>query len=807
MNRHDICHDLNIMLMHYLKISLRNLWKYKAQNLIGILGVSVGLVCFVYCLYIPRYALNIDTSYPGADRIYHLEAAYKLTIDNNEYNAVINQFTGTEKIAKERFPNDVEDVTSFYRSEGTKTVIIIDDDQKEMASELKLAETDTSFIRFFSLSLKEGSFDVTQQTPNSIVLFEEAAQKIGNPRYLIGKKMLCDNRYYQITGILKNAPITARLLRSQEGFIFNDPEGQLEKSKTEASSAELFIRLKKGVDQKVFSEKLSTLNYLLQNVRNESYFLITPLVKEVSKSELTTFSIMGLIGLLILLVSLFNYLSFFITRSYDRLGEVAIRKVNGSGKFQLFCLIFSEFLIAWLIIGLLCFFILDLFKMLKETISMIDPVDISVARIQLLEYLAEGIPLIALLCFFPVKTVNRMSIKMSLLGISEKGKKGIVRNAFLLIQMSVFLLFMSFSILIFQQQQKMYSNMLHTLSEEEKENIIGTTCYYPELSDKRDILLQRLKSSPAVQSVIYSYTPVVGHQPGIMNLGRTGFESTEGSIKAVPPSYLDFFKLQLISGEFYNEDSEPRIAVIDETFASLYKNENPIGKTFSSQWGVFKIVGIIEKTLSDVERKKNHPNGVPLFYTPFNYLKEVYNSESYCLYVKPYPGKQKEARQFLDQCIREFLPEATKFEICSLKESIRSSAFYLENQFQKVSVLISLISMAVCLLGLYSSIRMNVARRRKEMAIRKINGAGIWNIMLLFNQGYIFLLIGVSVIAFPFIYYWGNQWLDDFNQRIALNWVFFLTLFLLALILILLTIISSIWKAARENPAEVIKKE
>jgi ABC-type antimicrobial peptide transport system permease subunit len=104
-------------------------------------------------------------------------------------------------------------------------------------------------------------------------------------------------------------------------------------------------------------------------------------------------------------------------------------------------------------------------------------------------------------------------------------------------------------------------------------------------------------------------------------------------------------------------------------------------------------------------------------------------------------------------------------------------------------------------------VAMSAEKRRKEMAIRKINGATVWNIILLFSRSYIFLWTAACVVLFPAVYFVGNLWIQDFNQQFSLGVLFFLTIYLSILALILLTIVLRVLKVARENPAEVVKKE
>jgi len=133
--------------------------------------------------------------------------------------------------------------------------------------------------------------------------------------------------------------------------------------------------------------------------------------------------------------------------------------------------------------------------------------------------------------------------------------------------------------------------------------------------------------------------------------------------------------------------------------------------------------------------------------------------------------------------------------------------FYTENIISSLSVVFFIVSLFMGLISIYSAVTMNTEKRRREVAIRKVNGATIKNILILFFKIYVWLWTGVCVVMFPLIYIFGKQWIDNFNQRISLDIGFFLSIYITILALILLTVIFRILNIARKNPIESIRKE
>jgi ABC-type antimicrobial peptide transport system permease subunit len=265
----------------------------------------------------------------------------------------------------------------------------------------------------------------------------------------------------------------------------------------------------------------------------------------------------------------------------------------------------------------------------------------------------------------------------------------------------------------------------------------------------------------------------------------------------VDDNFVDFFKLKIRTGRFIDENSAPEAVVVDETFAAYFPNQNPIGMTFENH----TIIGVVENIQVVKENKEHTQAKRPVFYSRAD--KKQWGD----IYIKALPGKEKEARQHLIQTVREFLPETIDLHISDLHKELNNNLFDMENTLSLFSTLFFVISLILSLLSIYSAIAMNTEKRRKEVAIRKINGAEIKDIILLFSKTYLWLWSAACILLFPVVYYFGNVWISGFSQRMSLNVFFFLSIYLSVLALIFLTLLFHIMRVARCNPAEVIKKE
>ena len=119
----------------------------------------------------------------------------------------------------------------------------------------------------------------------------------------------------------------------------------------------------------------------------------------------------------------------------------------------------------------------------------------------------------------------------------------------------------------------------------------------------------------------------------------------------------------------------------------------------------------------------------------------------------------------------------------------------------------SLICVLTALFGIYSLVTLTCEQRRKEIAIRKVNGATVWNILLLFFREYLGMLCMAALFAFPITYAIIKHWIVNYVRQVSISPLPFLLIFVGLALTVIAGISWRVWKAANENPAEVIKNE
>ena len=214
----------------------------------------------------------------------------------------------------------------------------------------------------------------------------------------------------------------------------------------------------------------------------------------------------------------------------------------------------------------------------------------------------------------------------------------------------------------------------------------------------------------------------------------------------------------------------------------------------------YQIVGVIPDIINN-QFKLNSEPVIPCIYMPF-----PENSVNFSCIVKIKPEYRKEFPDMIKTELLKHVNPATPIYINSMKEHSASYLDYEQNLF-RITSLFSIICVLISLLGIYASVTLSTERRKKEVAIRKINGATPTVILFIFAKSNLVQLVVSAVIAFPVLTLLLNKWLQNYSTHITISILPFIILFFLMAVIVAITIIWQLWRIARINPAEVIKSE
>ena len=792
------------MITHYLKVAFRNLLKYKTQNLISIVGLAVGLFCFCICFYISRFVGSVDKCFENYERI----ADIYVTDEKGEiWSGVSGKMLPH---LQQRTWNGVEGFTLLSFVEKGEYNLIGKNDEL-LPYELTAMETDSFYNKVFTPTLICGNWEEVANNRNSMVLTRHAAKRMfGNESHAIGKQFTSHNRYirgtttYTVRAVIEDLPenTSMNFMSTVDLLKVNDDGGYEALPTPDFTGYYIYALLNENYSAQQLNEAFNQAKYTFRMFGGDNTICSRPLGKDFNNSQIANMMalITAIVGLLILLAASLNFFHFQTGSFLNRGREFSIRKILGNNTSGLFWMQFIQITIvilaATLISGCLIelaspFLSISLFRfsvqMTKEELLP-----------HLMQYMGGLLGLCALVAFGIALYIRRATMRISLHGLGNTNGKKRLRNTLLGVQFFICWLFVAMATALYLQSEKTSSALFDTLTRQEKENIISVPFEYSFLKpEDRQVIINNIRQHAGIKDILITDEQMVSSSMTSMSDSLNAEKDRPVRIMGVTTNFAKFLNVGL-EGQDLRHNKE---IWIDRKLANQMGG-NAIGKSlYDYRKNAFTITGIIDNVSNYV-----YADGYgEADYGQVYFLIDEAESGQYA-FVKCYPNKTEEVRAWIEQKLREALPSSVEPKISTLLKDIE---YYqsLENNLKGIILFFSIVCLVITLLGVYSAITLDTERRQKEVAIRKVNGAGLKEIILLFTRLYLWMLSISFVIAAPIIYLilqqWKQMYLVFFNDGI-LYWGGIL---LGVTIITALTVIFRILKIARINPATIIKSE
>lgn len=274
-------------------------------------------------------------------------------------------------------------------------------------------------------------------------------------------------------------------------------------------------------------------------------------------------------------------------------------------------------------------------------------------------------------------------------------------------------------------------------------------------------------------------------------------------------SYASIFKLHFLSGQNFSEKNEDNEGsgeyIINESAMKRLHFADPdkiIGKEFdlNYEYGLVKIpkgkiIGVVKDFHLSSIKKKIEP--LVLFKRKDVWLLDMAISFR--------PGMQEKALSDIESVWKKMFPEHLfHYKFVS---SMYKNLYKRELLQARLLIVFTFMALFICSMGLLGMSLLSTQRRTKEIGIRKVNGAGIYQIMILLNRDFIKWILVSYIFAVPCAYFVMKKWLESFAYKTALSWWIFALAGLIAIVIALITVSSQSWKAANRNPVQALKYE
>ena len=810
------------MILHYLKMAFRSLGKYRMQNIISIVSLAVALFCFSLNMYISRFMIQIDnwlddrvvfmTDVNGGSSV-NFDLAKEITAQRPEIEALV------------RF-------NPYVRSSWKKA-----DDKSSIANTDYFIHTDTTLLDVLGLKLIAGNWKSVCNTnaKHCLALSESFARKqYGSADAAVGQEILIEELgVVTVQAVVQDLPFANSIMNFEyaAGWMFSKDEEFLSGRRLGYA----WVKLKEGIDPETFcntpysawldderamtSDSSWNLGDKDINIGGGIRFTTT----SPGKSDwgfLKTFlrlMLISLPGILILIVALFNYFHLLVNSILSNRREYALRRVHGARTADMWQMVSTQIVIVTILTGILSLFIARFVTPMIRIADSQGPgvteffMDTNVILKHTLEYIVMLVAAGLLIAWIAITRVKQADMSDSL----KRSYSG--RNFMLGVQLTVAQLMITILVAMFLKMRSNLSEPYSWLSKEDKTCIITDRIYYSS-KDEMEPEISYLKSLPYITHAVCMFNEHLRGSKLNTEFNTSGYSDETDCYRVfIDPEIMDMLSIRINEGRMPIKSTE---IMVDDLFTQRFgldigdtirirdflRNYPDAGYIYSgdeNDWIPLVITGHIDNLLD----KATITPGISSDNQPSIYCN--WKNLSGFVVIRCLPGHQKEAKEAIaryhdpDHTDGDFNEAMSLYDYMDQSNSIWNSIGF-------IAWTVAIIAFIITLLGVYSAISIDTTRRRKEMAVRKINGAKTHQITMQFANLYVKLFLISSVVSIPLSAFIIKQAiLNGRPLEKGTGYVILFYLFILAVIVafVSLTIGFKIHRISRENPADVVKSE
>jgi putative ABC transport system permease protein len=815
------------MIKNYFITAFRRFLRNKFFSLINITGLAIGISASLVIFLLVRYDYSFDTFHQDRDRIYRVveefsysgHSGFSSGVPSPMGNAIYIESTGIDLAAAFRTWNDPSKVTIPVDGKGKPLIF------KQQKNKVFV---DKNYFRLIKYRWIIGTPETSLNDPDQVVLTESRARLYfpGIPVNEIPGKLLIFNDTIKatVTGIVEdikqNTDFSFMVFISRSTLestsLKPDDWGQWDNITTES---QLFVKLSPGVSPERIGQLVNKIYNSKRipdpNVHETTKFDLQPLADLHFNSKYDNFdqriahkpTLAGLIAVafFLLILGCINFINLTTAQSSQRGKEIGIRKTLGSFRGQLVV----QFLTETFILTLAATFLsVVLTPVLLRAFSGFIPANLHFTPIQpvVILFLLGLTVFITLLSglypAFVLSSFKPIAVLKSQFSITNRhGGKAWLRKTLTISQFVIAQFFIISTILVSKQIQ-------FTLNKDlgfKKEGIIFFSTNESE-SDKKALLLERLKSIPEIKKMSLGYS-----NPGSHNTWTTmmkyldGKKEIESSIQVIlaDTNYIGLYQLKLLAGNnISNNDSLSGILINESMMHLLGFNEpqKAIGKIV--EWNLLKspVAGV----LADFHQRSLHEPITPLLVSGI--FKTHHTTFSIELPPQNAGGTVwKHALSKIKKMLDEIYPD-DDIEINFIDESL-AKYYVAEKNISRLLIWATGLSIIISCLGLLGLVVFITNQKTKEIGIRKVVGAEVSQIITLLSKNFIKLILAAFLIAIPLSWYAANKWLENFAYKTTLSWWVFIAGGGIMLFISLIILIIKTYLAATASPVKTLRSE
>ncbi len=795
------------LLLSYVKSAFRHYKKGPLYFLITVIGLILGMTCFLTAVLSARYERSYDGFHAGRGSIFRVYSQFGAS-EGGPRLRMTTPFPLAETLRRE-YPEVVRAVSVGFSSQETRFKW---GDRHLRARGISATP---SFFEIFSFPLLKGNPAGALSLPDSVVLSQSLAERIFGSADPLGQQVILDDDPpLQVTGILRDVPPNSHLHFEYVVSLHkkNDAIGRFYLG-WDFNYVMTYIALSSPKEAASLEKKISSLGRrYLPDSRKNTVFRLQPLaaihlyplssIDPVDTGDARQVNLMLFVGGLILAIACVNAVNLFAARASLRLREIGLRKMHGAGRGQLiFQLLVESFIISLCALVVSALLTTSAVPALGHLAGLKIPLGMPSQAFLVFLFLGTSAVVAVVSGLYPALILSSSPLSDIMEGRScGASPRSRFRAVLVVSQFAAVGVFLVSAFTVSQQLRFIQNKPLGF----EQEHFVAMTISDPKGLGNVSEFAQALTGNALIGGVSLSMPPARIDATTTASLSGNKNETFPMHRTFVDYNFLEFFGMKLSAGRFYSaaipSDKTQKRVVLNEAAARSLGGAGIIGRRIflSNSRGdqsEHEVIGIVK----DFHFQPLHK---PISALALSLVPEgLTNILCARIGASDAPGAltsiQKTYARFGD-------PEG--LAITFLDDAIEA-LYAREHQLRNVVRIFSVLSILIACFGLFGLTAHATERRTKEIGVRKVLGASVRSVVALLNREFLLWVLWANLIYWPVGYYLMDQWLRGFAYRTSFPlWILPVTS-AISIGIAMLTVGGHSYSVAMKNPVEAIRYE
>ncbi len=765
--------------------------RYRTVFLLNAVGLVVALSVTALVIMQLRYDFSFDSSQPDKDRI------HMFTVDYSDIGRIALAPKPLQRVV-ENFPG----VASACLMDPMFSSVFIRYDETGHSFKEKACRVSGSFTDVFYFDFTERSHDLLS-VDGSVIIPESLAQKFDNGRSMLGKTVSIvsggTSETYVITGIYRDFAQNSSISNA----IYFPLDAGTDYDVWTSFNYNMFLRLDDGADTEAIEDMIKSefdtkdrFNGIIGDTAllpmEGMHFRKDIIFDNFPKADFQKLMIFLAAAVLVLAVASINMANFNTALAPVRMKSINTMKILGSSRLKLCGGIIMESVITCIAAWFLS--LASVCAIGHTAVGGLIDAEISLSGqypIFLMTFVlasAAGI----LSGLYPAIYITSFPTALSLKGnfaLSPKGRK--VRSILVGFQFAVsFILMFCVGVILLQDRHMKATDLGY------ENDRLMTVCLDGQLSENdKKVFRTEAENVPGVEKVAFANT-LLSAGDNIPNWGREiNGKLVNYNVVVVSEGFMETIGATITEGRDFRQGDE-RTWIFNECA------RNSFGLTTDDRVnGSEDITGFISDIHTATLRQAITPTG--FLFDPGISFHDIGDDVAY-IRVSEEADMDLAGRDIID--ILHILAADYPFELQTGQDTFRET-YAKEMDSSLLISLFCIVAVIICLIGVSGLVIFDGESLRKEIAVRKVLGAGTPDIMMRFNLSYMLILAVCFAVSFPAAVYFSERWLMQFSERIDMPWWIFIPVSAGLLCITIVTVTVVCWKIATSNPAENLKSE